>query len=419
MIPEPAVQPIQWRQVWGLAALLGAIQFSFMIYGFYQPKVLTLLGFGLLASQWGILQGVVGLVVEPWLAGLSDRVLAKTGSRLPQITIGVTIAGLLFVAIAMLSPSLLSSERLLNSGPAQILRWVLVAMMTAWLLAMIAIRGPIVALLRQITPVSQLPVANEILIIVAGLLGAIAPLLDEWLQSIPTPQAFILGAIVLMVGGTCLVQVMPRPTPGLPVIAMPSMVMTSSTEIQPWHRLSLLVGIGLGTGCLLRLLTSVVPTALKTSLPMLKPNLLTAIILLIAAIAARLFGDLAQRRGVAAALQWGLGAVVILLFCVNIPLSNGVGVVILISAGLAMSLVMISSVPVVLSSVSATQAGLGTGLFFGGSGLGGIVVSVWNQFLTPLTPLNAIGIAVGAWAISMLCLNRLTSNRALGSGFTG
>lgn len=399
MIADSPVKPIQWRQVWGLAALLGAIQFSFMIYGFYQPKVLTSLGFGLLASQWGILQGVLGLVVEPWLAGLSDRVLAKTGSRLPQITVGVTIAGLLFVAIAMLVPSIL----------AQNLRWLLVVMMMAWLLAMIAIRGPVVAILRQITPVSQLPIANEVLIIVGGLLGAIAPLLEEILRSMQTTMAFISGAIVLMVGAICLVRTMPQPTGTLAAVAMPPLQTDTITEVQPWHRLSLLLGLGLGTGCLLRLLSSVVPTAVNASLPALKPNLITAMILLITAIAARLFGDFAQRRGVAAALRWGLGAVVVLLLCVNIPLPPGLAVIILIGAGLAMSLVTISSVPVVLSYVPVQQSGLSTGLFFGGSGLGGIVVSIWNQFLPPATPLVALAIGVIAWGISVLCLNRFIS----------
>lgn len=36
---------ILWRQVWGLAALLAAIIFSWMAYRIYQPKILQKLDF--------------------------------------------------------------------------------------------------------------------------------------------------------------------------------------------------------------------------------------------------------------------------------------------------------------------------------------------------------------------------------------
>jgi MFS family permease len=74
-----------------LAALLAAIIFSWMAYGFYQPRILEKLGFIGIASSLGVLQGLLGAVVEPCVGGISDRVMRRVGSRLPMIAAGVTL----------------------------------------------------------------------------------------------------------------------------------------------------------------------------------------------------------------------------------------------------------------------------------------------------------------------------------------
>jgi hypothetical protein len=89
---------VLWRQVWGLAALLAAIVFSWMAYSFYQPVILTNLGFIELAQSLGIIQGFLGAAIEPLAGIMSDRSMHKIGSRLPGIAVGITLAGLLFVA---------------------------------------------------------------------------------------------------------------------------------------------------------------------------------------------------------------------------------------------------------------------------------------------------------------------------------
>ena len=127
---------ILWRQVWGLAALLAAILFSFMAYGFYQPIILKNLGFVELAAGLGIAQGLMGAAIEPLVGKVSDRVLRQVGSRLPMITVGVTLAGLLFVVIGLLLQSHLPNG----------MRWLVPMLMTVWVMAMIVFRGPAIAL---------------------------------------------------------------------------------------------------------------------------------------------------------------------------------------------------------------------------------------------------------------------------------
>jgi hypothetical protein len=130
---------ILWRQVWGLGALLAAIIVSFMAYGFYQPKILKDLGFVDLAGWLGIAQGLLGVAIEPLIGGISDLILRRVGSRLPMISVGVTLAGLIFVVVGLL----------LQGNLPVGMRWLVPVLMTVWVVAMIIFRGPAIALLRQ------------------------------------------------------------------------------------------------------------------------------------------------------------------------------------------------------------------------------------------------------------------------------
>ncbi len=396
MSTESPSRSILWRQVWGLAAMLAAILLSFMIYGVYQPKVLTELGFAGLASEWGILAGCLGAVVEPGLGRLSDVILARTGSRLPQITVGITIAGLLFVVIAWLIPA----------TPPLSLRWLFLFLMIFWLIAMVAVRGPIVALLRQFAPVADLPIANEVLILVIGLVSAIAPLLEDILQSLQASVAFMIGAVSLMVGAMLLYGTLPRQAAIAPLASTETAPVPAIPTRSPWQ-LGLMLIVGMGTGCLLNLVMNIVPPVLHTALNGFSPNAMTSVALVIAAIASNPLGGLSQRWGSARALQIGLGAIALLVLLANLSLSALSALVLLGATGLAVGLVAISMVPVALSYVPMQQVGLSTGLFFGGSGMGTALVLFWQHHLATLTPLTGLGLGAIAFGIATFCLSMI------------
>jgi hypothetical protein len=386
---------ILWRQVWGLAIMLATILFSFMIYGVYQPKVLTALGFAGLASHWNIWAGCLGAVVEPGLGRLSDVILTKTGSRLPQITVGITIAGLLFVVIAWLIPTV----------PPLSFRWLLLIMMCVWLIAMVAVRGPVVALLRQFAPVSELPIANEVLVLVIGLTSAIAPVLEDLLKSMQASIAFMSGAIALLVGATILYKTLPRPASFSPLSA--SEIEGATVPLRSPRQLSLMLIIGMATGCLLNVLMTVMPRVLHLTLPAISPNVMMSIALVIAAISANPFGWLSQRWGPARGLQVGLGAVTGVLALATLSFPGFVAILVLVVAGAAMGLVIISMVPLALSYVPIQQVGLSTGLFFGGSGAGTALVLYWNQDIATLTPLAGFGMGAIVFSLATFCLSMI------------
>jgi MFS family permease len=342
---------IPWRQIWSLAAMLSSIVLGFTIYNIFQPQILATIGFSHLANNLGIAQGLLGAVVEPAVGSLSDAIVTRIGSRLPQITIGVTVASLVFVVTALLVPIDLPLGW----------NWLFLLLMFIWVMAMIAIRGPIVAILRQITPISQLPIANTVIILSISLVGAIGPLLTELLKSWGSSIALVLGAIFLVIGATLLHN-------NLPIHYERPIDNTPQRGLVAWALMAL---IGCAAGIEVNTVLQLVPPFLQQQWNQLTVGVISALLLGIAAIAGVGLGSFCQRWGAARAMQVGLVALVLMVGLFVQPWISGL---MWLGCGVAMGLVFISAAPLALSYVGWQQAGLSTGLFFGGSGLGSSLI---------------------------------------------
>ena len=348
---------ILWRQVGGLAALLAAITFSFMVYGYYQPKILAQLGFTTLATHLAIIQSLLGAIAEPLAGSLSDRILQRVGSRLPQIAVGVTLAGLLFVASALL---------LLGNLPVK-LRWLIPVVMTAWVLAMILFRGPAIALLRQFAPTDRMPQANAVLTLTLCLTGALGPIIGSLMQQVGASLAFLLGAVVLVAGA------------GLLYSTAPQVVLATSRPVGPSLRLSQFIGIallGILTGGLSTLALRWFPAHLNSLNPHFRTDYGSTAILLIAALATMPLETAVMRWGIQRSFFGGLiglGGLLLLALWSRHPAILQFGCLPLL--GVTFGLTLISQIPFVLATVPPKQAGLITGLYFGGMGLGNALLS--------------------------------------------
>jgi hypothetical protein len=352
---------ILWQQVWGLTALLGAIVFSFSIYGIYQPKILAELGLPQLSLWFGIFQALLGTILEPSFGYLSDRCLRRLGSRLPQITAGVTVAGLIFLLVAIAS-----GEALFTGFP------VLVALlMTLWVVAMIAVRGPMVALLQQFAPTEKLPTANLMLVTVLGLIGALSPLLEGFLQRSGMAIAFTLGALALLIGSLVFYRRIPRHELFLPLVKP---YLGSGVGIQ-------LFSIGVGVGVTLALSRSLLE---MSPLPLAKGSLLS-LLLAIAALSAWPLRGITRRMGARKALRSGLGAIALLSLAAAMTRNSSLSLLLLVAIGLALGLIFDAMIPWVLS-LSPEAAGLGTGLYFGGYGLGNSLLDIFKRFSLNFSP---------------------------------
>ncbi len=355
------VERVYWRQVWGLAIFVGATTFCWLAYGFYQPLILTKLGFTGLASTLAIFQGLLGAIVEPGAGFLADRYANSIGRKLPLITIGITLAGLIFVVLSGLLTMQIPVD----------LRWIIPVLMTIWTLAMIVFRGPAVALLVQMVPTQALPQTNGILILVVSLVGAMAPVFDKLIAWIGAPVTFLLGAMILALGRFCLAA-----TPSnLPVQIQISRSPSAGKATSPQYPEMLkLYSIGLICGILVNLLLRWSPQFLTTKLDGVEINTMTAIILGISALWVWFVKAWVQRWGTVRSMQAATGLMVILLLLVRVIPSGGVAIGYLILAGLAFCLLSLAQIPWVLQQLARPR--LATGLYFGGMGLATAIVSL-------------------------------------------
>lgn len=378
---------ILWRQVWGLAGLLAAIIFSWMIYSFYQPKILHNLEFVELAGWLGIMQGLLATVIEPFVGRLSDRIQQRLGNRLPMISVGVTLAGLIFVMLSLLV------EQNLHQG----IRWLVPVLMSVWVIAMIMFRGPAIALLTQFAPVTELPQANAVLVFVFGIIAAIGPLLRKFLDNLGDSMTFLLGAIALVMGAYILRSLTPIHT------WKPYSLYEDVPANAPTLLLILIFVVGLGTGLEVSLLMSIFPQELQAQFPGVRLNFITSGIFFVCAIASVILGEWTAQIGANKAILLGLGAITGLM---GMALLNDIDAFVvgyIVAFGISLSLIFVSMVPFCLSKVPYHQAGLAIGLYFSGStGANTLVSFLINQAM--IISLGAFLLAEFAFFIVAGCI---------------
>ncbi len=359
---------IRWQQVWGLAAMVAAIVFSWMAYGFYQPVILNQLGFTELADSLAIIQGFLGAAIEPWVGAISDRFLYRVRGRLPMIATGVTLAGLLFVVIGLL---------LLGNLPLG-LRWIVPVLMTFWVIAMIIFRGPAVALLRQWLPIEDLPAANSIITLVFGLVSAMNPVFSRIIGFLGSGITFLLGAIILILGAALLWSVQLHSTLGPMLISIDGpQVLSSPTGLQK-SRIKIFL-VGLITGLLVNMSLRISPQFLHQTLTAIAPEYLAAAMLLIAAGVALPLGRYVRAGRLNQTMGMGLIAILTAIGASGISSHPLLAIVVLAVSGVALGLLFITQIPWCLKMLPPARAGLATGLYFGGMGAATALLSLLLQ----------------------------------------
>ncbi|MBD2166595.1 MFS transporter [Calothrix membranacea FACHB-236] len=384
---------ILWRQVWGLAVLLAAIMLNWMAYSFYQPQILQKLKFGELAAWLGIIQGLLATVIEPFVGRFSDRIQQRWGNRLPQISVGVILAGLIFVMI-----SLLVEQNLQGS-----IRWLVPVLMILWAIAIMIFRGPAIALLTQFAPLTELPQANAALVFVFGLIGAIGPFLNKFMHSIGASITFLLGAIALVMGAYILRSLTP------PYVLTQYSLNEDLSPTAPSLLLFLIFVIGLGAGLEVNLLMSMFPQVLQTQLPGLRLEFITSGILLVSAMSSVILGELTAQIGVNKVMLLGLGSMTGLMGLALLNDIDNLVVGYILGFGISFGLIFVSMIPFYLGKVSLQQAGLATGLYFGGSaGATAIVAILIKQaFFTSLIAFLLSEVAFFVVAGSLVILKKI------------
>ncbi|NEQ29488.1 MAG: SLC45 family MFS transporter [Leptolyngbya sp. SIO4C5] len=396
-------QSVLWRQVWGLAAVQGAIALTWVIYNLYLLDLLTGLGFPRgLAAGLLILENLLAAVMEPLMGSLSDRTQHWVGSRFPLIALGLILAAVCFLAI----------PAVFVWGGAG-LRGLLPITLVAWALAMTVFRSPALSLLGRYAFATQLPQAASILTLVGGVAGAMGPLAGNFILSLGPAVAFTIGSVVLVVAAAALRQVGPDRAIAPEKVAPPIASRWRDLSL-PGLGLIFLAGVGITLG--FRLLLSSFPTILSAQLPGPLVKLIVGLIFIALAVTAIPAGRLTLKLGNRRSMVVGLVLMAVLCGLVAVTRSGLLAGAIAIAFGAAFSFVSNGTIPFALSLVPADKAGLGTGLYFSGgavaSSLFGVVVSQ-TENLAPIVMAIAGGIAFLAASLCIAASSRVTLSTEL------
>ncbi|XGV95647.1 MAG: MFS transporter [Leptolyngbya sp. BL-A-14] len=350
--PKLAQLSVLWKQVVGLAAVQGAIALTWVVYNLYLPKLLG--QFGLpqsLAVSLLVGESLLAVGLEPLMGSVSDQQRQWMGSRLPLITFGVILATALFLAIPAV---------VLWGSPMAAGRWVLLGVIVAWAIAMSLFRSPVLALLGHYAVGTKLPQAASILTLAGALVGAVSVFANQLILSLGPAIAFAIGSLVLL-GATAVLRTLNARSETLlePVLSPAGRFLQPSVIAM----LGLILGAGFGVGLGATLMRKVL-TLLS---PQLNPGLLISLFAAAHVLTVLPAGQLAGRLGNHRAMLLGVGAMAGLLsLVVAVPGSATIASVLL---GSAFSLVSNGSIPLALSLVPPTTAGLSVGTYFAGAAL--------------------------------------------------
>lgn len=383
---------ILWVQVWGLAAIQGAISLTWVIYNLYLPGLLQQLGFAAsVAAALLLIENILAAVMEPLMGSLSDRVQRFVTTSFPFITAGMVAASICFLVIPGTGTFV---------SPASSWRWLLPVVLVTWALAMTIFRSPAMSLLGRYAFATQLPFAASILTLVGGLAGAMGPLASQFILNLGAIAAFGMGSFVLLGAAAALratqpaLRIAPEAKETESASAETDSESTASKQLS-WAGLGCTFGAGVGVGLGFRLMLTTFPKLLSVSVPDANIGLLTGCIFLALALTAIPAGKLGTLWGNRPAMLAGLllmaGLMAALPFASNAITIGGMA----IAWGAAFSLVANGTIPFALSQVPPMRAGLGTGMYFSG---GAVATSLYGQIFGRIEISAATSVTLGAVA---------------------
>ncbi|MGZ8916022.1 MAG: hypothetical protein ACXW1Z_23320 [Methylobacter sp.] len=188
---NPSESRIHWTQVLSLLTLDLAILLSWIAYNEYQPQLVAKLGNGFLVPQFLALQVSILVLTPPFAGYLTDQLLARGVGRLVAVNLGISLAAMLFMAVAFALSGF-------GSGlPAALLQCLVVL----WLVAMNIFHAPALSMLEMCAPSNLLSGVAAIFTLLSGLVGALEPSVVPLINSLGAPATFATGGLVLLLSG--------------------------------------------------------------------------------------------------------------------------------------------------------------------------------------------------------------------------
>jgi Na+/melibiose symporter-like transporter len=376
-----ATPKTDWQPVLAMALMQGAIVLCWIVYRLYIPDLLGQFGFPKDSSVVILaIEGFLAVLIEPLFGSLSDRQKTLWGLRGPFVTIGVLIAA----ALLFLLPSIV-----LLGDPASSLRWLFVALVILWAMAMAMFRSPMLARLGEFACQRDWTYAASVLTLVGTIAGTLAlPASKQIVKGLGAGPAFAISSIVLLLSATLLNRSQATQV-RLPTV----MAEQQQTSIQ---NLALVSLTGSTITMAVILTQQLIGLVGKEQTPVLMTLFLAVQLITVLPI-----GLVAKRWGNLQTMIGGLISLAIGFLLLMLPGIHAVAVLLL---GIGMSCVGVGTIPFALSMVPLSQGGLGIGCYFGGAALAGALFNVYMSVARQLPLIPGWAVGLFSLAIAMVAL---------------
>jgi Na+/melibiose symporter-like transporter len=376
-----ATPKTDWQPVLAMALMQGAIVLCWIVYRLYIPDLLGQFGFPKDSSVVILaIEGFLAVLIEPLFGSLSDRQKTLWGLRGPFVTIGVLIAA----ALLFLLPSIV-----LLGDPASSLRWLFVALVILWAMAMAMFRSPMLARLGEFACQRDWTYAASVLTLVGTIAGTLAlPASKQIVKGLGAGPAFAISSIVLLLSATLLNRSQATQV-RLPTV----MAEQQQTSIQ---NLALVSLTGSTITMAVILTQQLIGLVGKEQTPVLMTLFLAVQLITVLPI-----GLVAKRWGNLQTMFGGLISLAIGFLLLMLPGIHAVAVLLL---GIGMSCVGVGTIPFALSMVPLSQGGLGIGCYFGGAALAGALFNVYMSVARQLPLIPGWAVGLFSLAIAMVAL---------------
>lgn len=379
-------------------------------------------GFGLSAFATGVimsLDNIAAVFIQPWIGLKSDRTRTRLGRRLPFVLMGAPLSAIGLMAIpcaVKLIPPAQSGQITHLMGPFALL----VTALGLTLLASAVYRTPAAALLPDIVPSHFRSQATGIINVLGGLGVVIGWFGGGWLFDQDVALPFLTGGLILLLtSGLMVLGIKERPphapeissaqSPGLfdyieaawrtPDKSAIYLLLAIFTWFLAYNTLETFFTsyasfeLGIATGQAARLFTVAGGVFMAAAIPV-----------------GYLAGKFGRKRIIIGGLVAFMGAVLLIWSSHQLILISAA----LVIVGLGWAMININSLPMVLDSVPAEQAGAYTGLYYFASMSAAIIgPMVIGRVIDTLGYRAMFGAAAAALAVAALLLGRVTRGEAL------
>ena len=357
---EARTDSIQWRQLWSLAALYGSIVIGWIAYQNYQPKLLEKFHFTEFTLFLAIAQGLILIVTPPVAGKIGDRFRVKQGHRLPIITLGISFAAMVFMAVAFT----------LFTNPGEIFRWILPVLIIFWLIAMSIFTSPALSTIELFTPIERMPKAMALLTIVGNLLYALEPVIVDIIDFLGAPLTFVTGGLVVFLAGYLLRE------NSLSLFKQKRDFVKARVEDTGERQWSFIFMMGIGMGLATSVMFNLFPPVYNSLLGVDGKWMLVMILVLSAALSMPL-SNVVNRLGLRRSFFRGM--VVVLMSMAAIFMAGSAWLLILLTIifTVVYTILSVSTLPLAIQLARGDEKVFCVGIFFSGVALPDAVIQIF------------------------------------------